>query len=244
MAGRSVIGVIVLLSAALLLAGAVSARADPFYLRYDADEVYPEDAGWERNLYDPGGLAKRSLDAGWLTLDTRGSYAIWDMYYVHSTAFGLRSAEQLRVSWRMQTLETDFVGGWNTDVDVFISNGDSEYVQLFLAPDYVAHTEYGMEEPDHYVALEPGVAHSFLFTSSDMQEFELHVDGTFAFSGVFLWNALAGPNRVSFGDKAIGLRSLSQWDYVEVAVVPEPATLVVSCMLGAPAVLLRRRTVS
>jgi hypothetical protein len=244
MAGRSVTGVIVFLSAALLLAGAVSARADPFYLRYDADEVYPEDAGWTRYWQDPSGAEKRSLEDGWLTLDTRDSYSIFDSYYVRSSAFELRPGEQLQVSWRMQMLETDFVGGWKTDVTVFVSNGDSQYVQLCLAPDYVAEEGYGMEEPDNYFAFEPGVAHDFLFASSDMEHFELHVDGEFAFSGVFLWDALIGANVVAFGDAWIGLRSLSQWDYVEVAVVPEPPTLVVSCVLGTTALCFRRRTVA
>ncbi|MGD8453210.1 MAG: hypothetical protein PVJ57_15435 [Phycisphaerae bacterium] len=223
MAGRSVTGVIVFLSAALLLAGAVSARADPFYLRYDADEVYPEDAGWERHTTDPYGLLERSLADGILTIDSRRSAYITDWYDREIAELELAPGEELRFTWRVNILEADTDDG-DSDTNVAVSNASAQYVKLFLAPTFVAANEDGVSGPEHIYELAQQGWHTFLLSSFDMLHYDLFVDNTYAFSGDFTRHLIPGPNRVSFGDTFIGLTSRSAWDFVEIQVVPEPPT--------------------
>jgi hypothetical protein len=226
----------------LCLLAASLARAEPFYMRYDATETFPEQDGWTRYRQDPEGLEKRSVEGGWLTLDTRDSYSIFDLYYTRSSAFDLQPGEQLRIAWCMQALETD-VCDYMADPSVCITNAASQYVDLYMARDFVAHGGRGLEhKPDEELSIESGAPHSYLLTSDDMHTFRLDVDGEFAFAGEFLSDAAIGPNCVCFGDTFVGLRSLSTWDYFEASVVPEPSVAALVTAAGASAFLAARRT--
>ncbi len=231
-------------AAVLCVLAATPARADPFYLRYDAASgLFPEQDGWTRYLHDPAGLEKRSVEGGGLTLDTRDSYSIFDLYYVRSPALDLQPGEQLRVAWRMQTLETD-VSDYMADPSVCLTNSLGQYVDLYMATDFVAHGGRGLEgKPDQEASLRSGVPHSYLLTSDDMQSFRLDVDGTFAFSGEFLSDAAIGPNCASFGDTFVGLRSLSVWYYFAAGVIPEPSGVALGCMIALSMLFANRRTV-
>jgi hypothetical protein len=227
---------------ALCLLGANLARADPFYLRYDATETFPEQDGWTRYGQDPEGLERRSLEDGWLTLDTRDSYSIMDYYAVRSSALDLEPGEQLRVAWRSQTLETDMDDGFWTDTGVYLTNAAAEYVDLHVATDFVAHGGYASDgKPDHRLWFESGIPHTYVLTSNDMHVFRLDVDGELAFSGDFVYSAAMGPNGVCFGDACIGLRSLSTWDYFEVEVIPEPGALALGCLAAISVGFTTRR---
>ena len=224
----------------VLVLSVAGARADPFFQRYEPVETFPEDQGWTRYWSDPEGKEVRTIEDGVLRLDTCASYSIFDLYYVRSGAFELNPSEELRVTWQMEALETDTTW-WETDVIVGITNAESEYVELNLAPGYVAEYGYGFEEPEHVFEFDAGVAHSYEFTSDDMANYQLWVDGEFAFEGQFAFNALVGPNWLGFGDTYIGLRSLSEWKYVQIEVVPEPASVVLFCWTALVVVHTLRR---
>ena len=231
-----------ILSAALflLLAAPVAARADPFYLRYDADEVYPEDAGWERHTTDPYGLLVRDLDSGNFTSDSRASPYISDFYRRDLGDLGPDPGEIVTVTWRMRVPWAD-ASDYEADPAVLISNGSSEYVQFFVGMDFVAVNEDGLLGPEHLYEFEPRQWRTFSFVSADLEHCELYVDGAFAFTGQFSRHYIGGPNRVSFGDTFIGFASLSEWDYLEVAVAPEAASAPLVLTAMAFCVHLRRR---
>ncbi|MBU0639351.1 MAG: hypothetical protein KKB50_10845 [Planctomycetes bacterium] len=215
-----------------VLAAAATAAADPFYLRYDPDEGrFPEQEGWGRYWDDPEDKLVRSAENGVFRLDTRGSYSIFDLYEAVSPAFALGASEELRVRWEMETLQTD---QWShrSDVCVAIANESHAFVQLFLAPSYVSEDELPGGEPERLYWFEPAARHAYEFITLDMETYALYVDGALAFGGVFHDYAWREVPRVAFGDAIIGRTSLSEWEYVEVEVLPEPATRVLVLASG------------
>ncbi|MBU0638068.1 MAG: hypothetical protein KKB50_04325 [Planctomycetes bacterium] len=217
----------------LVLAAAATAAADPFYLRYDPDEGrFPEQEGWGRYWDDPEDKLIRSVDNGVFRLDTRGSVAISDLYEAVSDAFILEPEEELHVRWRMETVETGTFME-TADVVVGIVNKDSEAVEFFLAPDFVSVDVVPPPGAEHFYTIEPGVVHSYEFVTPDMWEYDLYVDDQFAFHGAFDGYAWRECPRIGFGDAIRGLSSLSEWEYVEIAVVPEPGTWVLALLATA-----------
>ena len=204
----------------LLAVGSLAVSAEEFYLRYDAND-FPENEGWERQFSDPGGQIEREIDSGIFRLDTRASTSLYDFYAIQSPTFDLLPGEELRVSWRMETVDTQTTYGLS-DVAVGITNSTSAFTKFYLAPDFVSEDEELGGDPEHVYAFDQGVPHSFLFVTSDMQEYDLFVDGVFAFHGALHGNALIGPLHVWFGDTTVGRSSLSRWGWIEIAVVPEP----------------------
>ena len=201
--------------------GSLPASAEEFYLRYDGND-FPENEGWERRFSDPGGQIKREIDNGVFRLDTRASTSIYDGYVIQSEALDLLTGEELRMSWRMETIETQ-TPYWLSDVVVGLTNAEAAYVQLLIAPGFVREGDLPGGDPAHLYLFDVGVPHTFSFVTTDMQEYDLFVDDEFAFHGLFDSSALIGPLHAWFGDGAVGLSSLSQWDWIEIAVVPEPA---------------------
>jgi len=217
---------------ALLTSGASLARADSFYLRYNADETFPEQEGWVRYTQGPWWLSERGLRDGIFRLDTRASASIADHYMVTDPALEPAMGQFLRLTWCMRTLESDLLGDMS-DVDLGITNAARQNVQFFVAPEFVVETGDGPPwDPEHWYPLKPGAFHTYLFVTSDMQTYELYVDGAFAFGGEFRGTSFRpGPN-VGFGDVIVGLSSLSEWDFVEVAVVPEPSAALSAALPG------------
>ncbi|MGD8454305.1 MAG: PEP-CTERM sorting domain-containing protein [Phycisphaerae bacterium] len=224
----------------LLLATAVAARADPFYLRYDADEVYPEDAGWERHGIDPHGLVVRTLGSGILTIDSRASLALTDWYLREIPELEIQDGEQLRVTWRMRTFETQ-TEWFQSDVVLAVSNAESEYVEFFLGPDFIAVNEDGLVGPEQLYLYSAETWHTFQMISDDAQAYTLLVDGEYAFDGTFTRHLSAGPNLAAFGDAIYGRSSLSSWDYIEFEVVPEPTSALLVAAAGAVSCAMNRR---
>lgn len=199
----------------------LAALGDPFYYRYEAD-LFPETDGWSRQFSDPTGGLVRELDDGWVRLDTRASPQIFDLYRRVVPALALEPGAELRLTWRMQTVETDVLGDTG-DVFLAVTNAAGRYVYLSLGPDFVRADNVPGGGAEHSFDLAPGVPHVYELRSSDMQTFSLHVDGAAAFSGVFGTSPIE-PTIVAFGDAVQGLTSLSAWDFVEIAVTPEPPT--------------------
>jgi len=201
------------------------APASQFYLRYDADETFPEQDGWSRRTTGPAGEIKRGIEDGVFWLDTRASALISDSYLVFDPALEVAPGESLHVTWRMRTLETDTFG-YISDVVVGVTNAAREYVTFFLAPEFVSEQgEAPPGEPEHYYPIQGGVFHWYQFATSDMQAYELYVDGQLAIEGSFSGNSWTPGPYVRFGDGIVGRTSLSEWDFVEVAVIPEPSGL-------------------
>jgi len=216
---------------------ATGAQGDPFYMRYDADKYFPDEEGWNRYFSDPGGQIKREIDHGIFRLDTRASYDIFDFYRIRSYALDLRPGEELQLTWRMQTIETQSEG-WKSDIAVMVTNADWAHAQFFIAPDFVSANVLG-GDPEHLYLLDPKSAHTFGFATNDMRGYELFVDGAFAFRGKFLGYSWNGPFRVSFGDVITGRTSLSEWDFVEIRVTPDPSSAGL-LVLGATAMRGKR----
>jgi len=211
------------LFSALLGGIAGTAAADPFYLRYDADETFPEQEGWTRVTYGPAELIQRGVDDGIFWLDTRASELISDTYRVADPTIEPGIDEVLSVTWRMRTLETDTTH-YTSDVTLNVGN-DWGFAKFYLAPGYVSAHGAGVGPPEHVYLLEVGLMHTYHFVTADLTSYQLYVDGQLAFEDVFTWNYPGSGPHVSFGDSALGDTSLSEWDYVEVAVVPEPGTV-------------------
>lgn len=71
-----------------------------------------------------------------------------------------------------------------------------------------------------------------LDSSNQVFVFECYDDATEPFEGVFDGHAWHENPRIAFGDAIIGRSSLSEWDFVEVAVIPEPSGLGALVELG------------
>lgn len=221
---------------------AVFAGADPFYLRYDPEETFPEQEGWRRNVYGPSSLIQRSIDDGVFRLDTRASASIADSYYVNDPVLTPLAGESLRITWRMRTVETG-TSWYRTDVALQIKNAEpDDYVQFFFAPDYITEIDAGEPwAPEHYYQLIPYEYHDYVFISTDMNTYDLYVDGQAVFHGLFTPSSwFPGPS-VVWGDTYIGLMSLSEWDYIEVSVLPEPNGLIMITLFGLTVAYLIRK---
>lgn len=211
----------VLLVAAALFAGG-PAVATPFYLRYDADETYPEQDGWTRSFSDPFGEIRRTLADGVFVLDTLYSNQLHDFYGIIEPGLMPSPGETLAVSWRMRTVQS-LPPDRPSDISVSIGNELQAYAEFLIAPDCVMEEgEYG-STPSYTVPITPGVFHDYLFVTADLRSFTLFIDGEFALASLFHSSSWTPGPHVIFGDTHYGARSLSEWDYVDVRVVPEPA---------------------
>lgn len=213
--------------------GVASAAADPFFARYDANEVYPEDAGWSRFRYDPSGLQRRTLNEGILTLDDTASDQIYDFYSMRDSALSLGPGEQLLVTWRMQTLVDTWELDNRSDVALGVVGPSGTFVHLNLGTDRVAHDE-NRNNPDAEVVafFAPLEYHTFAFATPDYQNFTLSVDGIEAFSGIFPAGGIPTDAGAFFGDFVVGASSIAEWDFIEIAVVPEVSSSLMTLSIG------------
>ncbi|MGE0479163.1 MAG: hypothetical protein AB7Q17_01705 [Phycisphaerae bacterium] len=223
---------------ALLLATA--AQAAPYHLRYEPTETFPEGDGWERLFSDPDGTTARSTDAGAFELDTSGSISSFDTYLSPAGALSLDLGEELRVSWRMQTVANTRSNG-RSDISVLVLAPNRTYTEIFLGVDFVSADEPPGGVVEHNVPLVPGQPNDFHLVSHDFDTYSFFVGETFAFSGRFSGEALAAGGRIAWGDTLIGAASHSVWSYVDVSVIPEPSSLtVVVASIGVGAIVRRR----
>jgi hypothetical protein len=214
--------------AALLLAVAPSMLlAEPYWIAYEGNE-YPEDVGWRRTYGDENGPyaggAERSLAGGVFTIDSMRHDQIVDFYRIQRL-INPGMGEVFRAEWRVLV---DPVSDAD-DAGVLVARDSPPgYVSFKNGPDGVL-----IKPGDVVIPLDPGVFHSFSVESSDMERFDLSIDGVPAYSGLFETNSLL-QSYVFFGDSVQGARSLTHWDYVRFGVVPEPAVLplLLVCTVG------------
>ena len=202
------------------------AMADSYWVSYEGND-FPENEGWERTFSDPNGVvgqggAVRTIEDGVLTLDSRESVSIVD-FYNWMRPVNPDPGETFRMRWRVLVDDVPSSYPWDPVAGVFSDNFTA--VGFQIAEDRIRSTL----EPGIETTLTPGVFHSFEFVSSDMDSYELYIDGVLGFTGSFV--PVFEASRVGWGDGIEGASSLSKWDYFEFGVVPEPASAVMSLAL-------------
>jgi len=209
----------------LALLGSGLGLAEPYWIAYEADD-FPENEGWLRVWGDEHGPqhggAERSLENGILTLDGLRNDQIVDFYEIQQS-IDPGPGETFRAEWRLLVDPRSD----SRDVDVIIARDDPPGHTLFQ----VGPSSIWIDDGGVTIDLKPNVFHTFLFSSQDMRQYQLVIDGSVEFVGNFPYSGL--DSFVAFGDSVQGERSYSQWDYFRFGAVPEPAPLVV--LLFAPA---------
>ncbi len=199
--------------------GGSIALADPYWISYEGDDL-PETEGWERTVYAGGD--QRSIQDGTLVLDGRASIDIADFYRMPIS--DPDPGELFVAEWRV------WVGDIPGYPDPGIAVTSSGHGALVLA--YQEDRIYSLLE-GVYIYFTPDIFHDYLLTSSDMLSYDLYIDGTFTYAGVFV-----GPfpqSWTAWGDTTQGASSLSYWDYVRFGVVPEPSA---GLLLGSAALAM------
>jgi len=219
---------------AISSAAAAVATAAPFHFRYDATGGhYPEEVGWTRSLYDPDDAYVRNVENGELIIDSRGSLLASDRYTLASEMIVPGPGEWFEMTWRVQTTESSGNFG-DSDVSVALLNESLGFVAFYIGPDFVAEDRYVPGGIQYIQPIAPDVAHTYRLVSPNLQNYDLYIDGVFAFDGEFHLQGLGLGPRVVWGDRLSGgVSSRSAWGFVEVLTIPEPpAAIVMACALG------------
>lgn len=198
------------------------ASAETYWVEWTGD-AYPETEGWTRYSSDPP--AERWLEDGSLFIDSRADWFISEEYwYPGPGMMTLEEGETFVYRWRVKIDEVTV----DIDPGVGLMSDEDFTVVFLLATDHVI----SFYEPEKYASFAVGEYHEFLFESFDMQTYSLYIDSGLAFEGTFFDSSFSGAG-VSWGDITTH-RSLSEWDYVEFGVVPEPGSglgLLLLCIL-------------
>jgi hypothetical protein len=205
------------LSLAFLLA--IAARAEEYWIAYEGND-FPENEGWTRTFTDANGQvgqggAVRTLNEGTLSLDSRESLWIVD-FYQRFRAVDPAPGELFRMEWR----------AFFDHVGPTVDPGVSVFSDQFSAVGF-EFTETSIRsvfEQGNTATFVPGLFHEFTLLSTNMQQYELSIDGSLAMVGNFV--AVSNASRVGWGDVIQGGVSVSEWDYMRFGVVPEPAAAV------------------
>lgn len=219
-----------LLAFALAFTTASIARADLFWVAYEADNL-PEQSGWTRVFESPGGI--RSASAGIFVLNTISRPAVYDFNFRQATAI-LDPGEELAFEWRVR------VTGSIHDTFIQVGRG-AVYggIGPSIGPDTVQISDTVS------LPIASGVFHSYRLVTSDMRNFRLWIDGSLAWT--YAPVTLYQPNiNVLFGDWtgfATSISSVSEWDYFRFGVVPIPAPTSIGMLVvaGSSAAMTSRR---
>jgi len=215
-------------------------RAELFDYCYTCD-AFPEAEAWWRRTHDPDQQLLRGIEQGIFWLDTRASLSIYDYYKFEDAALEPGPGESLHITWRMRTLETA-PADHPSDVELGFRNSAGRHLSFSLAREYVYEQGVGPPgAPEHAYPIEPGGFHTYCFVTSDVERYELYVDGEFAFQGTFGAGVPTPVSYVFFGDVWRGVWSLSEWDSVHIQVVPEPPVGVLT-LLGVLLIVSKHRT--
>jgi len=196
-----------------------------YWVAYEADD-FPENLSWLRVYGDENGPqqggAERTLEDGVLTLDGLRNDQIFDFYEMQRS-IDPGPGEMFLAEWRVLVDPRSDA----RDVGVVIARDDPPgHVSFAIGPSTLWIRD------DHVtIDLEPNVFHAFSFSSVDMQEYQLAIDGIVEYEGSFDSYSIL-HSFVNFGDGVQGERSLSSWDYFRFGAVPEPAPLL--ALLFAP----------
>jgi hypothetical protein len=198
----------------LLLLLAAPARASPYWIDYEPSSGhFPEDPaeGWYR-VTNYGG-DQRSIEDAWLVMDGMGDPRIQDycIMWMNGALNPDGPGQRFEMQWRIRVDALI----WYDDpiVGVFADDGWAVGFKLSDSAIYSAF-EDGVSAP-----FEPGVAHAFDFSSSDMRAYTLSIDGVQVIGGNFCLT-FTDP-QVMWGDGVCGGASLARWQYFRFGVVPE-----------------------
>jgi hypothetical protein len=209
------------------LAAAGAAFGTPYWIAYEGHD-FPENEGWLRVWGDEEGPyhggAERSLADGILTLDGLRSDQIYDFYEMQRP-IAPGPGETFVAEWRVLVDPASDP----RDVGVAIAN-PSRLAFFLIGPNSLVSWD------GPAISIEAGVFHTFVFSSQNMQEYQLVIDDDATYNGYF--NLPTYSSFVNFGDAGQGERSSSQWDYFRFGVVPEPA----SALLAGCTFSFSRRT--
>lgn len=208
-----------------LLVAVHTAHGDQYWIAYEGDEL-PENEGWVRN-FSAGG-ANRYIEDGALVIDSLASTDIYDSYEWPGIT-NPEVGERFVAEWSVLVEETDV---WFDNGVGVARDGVSGDLRVLLGTDQLLISDEWTQYP-----FAPGMFHQYRLESSDMQSFQLFVDGEHAASGVFQTPSILN-SFVDFGDIHIGAASRSRWDYFRFGVAPEPEACV-GCVLGI--VLIARK---
>jgi hypothetical protein len=203
---------------AVLAGGASAAWATPYWIAYEGND-FPENEGWLRVWGDEEGPyhggAERSVENGILTIDSLSDDQVCDFSEMQMS-IDPGPGETFSAEWRVLIdPQSDPCDVWvviardNPPGHAAFSFGPSA---LWIDPDGVT------------IGLAPGVFHTFEFSSPNMRQYRLLVDGTIEYDSSFESYSIL-QSFVNFGDGAQGERSLSSWDYFRFGVVPEPSAI-------------------
>jgi hypothetical protein len=223
---------------AALGALALPAGAEPYWIAYEGND-FPENEGWRRSWGDDDGEfhgdgAFRTLEDGILTMDSLYNDRVYD--YARVDRYGHldpEPGETLIAEWR---LKVDAVTGDYFDPVVTIIGDHRMTIGLGYHYGFIE----SQFEDDVFIPIEPSVFHDYRFLTSDMQTYDLYIDGELAHEGEF-WHG-AGESYMAWGDGVRGAASRSHWDYLRFGVVPEPTSWFLISVLGVW--LSRRRPAS
>jgi len=223
------------LGALLTLVLAASTRADQYSVAYEGND-FPENEGWERVFGDENGPqqggSNRSLEDGWLVLDSTRHHLIYDTYFWRQQ-LNPDPGELFICEWRINVIQNI---GVLPDEGLAIARDGRGSLGFQIGYDYLR-----ISTEDFIIPIAAGAPHTFRVESSDMLNYVLLIDNTLVHTGAWDLNSL-NESYVAFGDGRMGggVTSLAEWDYVRFGVVPEPetATLV---GLGSIWFVLRRK---
>jgi hypothetical protein len=215
---------------------AAPAAAVPYWIAYEGND-YPENEGWERVYGDETGPeqggSERSLDSGWLVLDSLRNHLIYDTYFFRRS-LNPGPGETFVAEWRVDVVQNI---GALPDTALAIARDGRGTLAFQFGTDYLRN-----RREDYVLPLTPGVPHAFRVESPDMLSYSLFIDGVFARTGQWDLESL-NESYVAFGDSGLGggITSIARWDYVRFGVVPEPLSVIqFGCCLAA--LFTRRRS--
>ncbi len=196
---------------AALIAG--SAGATPWYVTWTGD-AYPETQGWTRYSTDPP--AQRWLEDGKLFIDSRAAPFIYEEYgQLRPGEMTPGPNETWRMIWRVKVTE---IVGSGSDPGIWVWSDDQWAVGLLLRTNRISSAY----ESGKWAEFTPYQFHDFVLESPEMRTYRLFIDGSLRLEGLFSESLFNMPG-MGWGDVTSG-RSLSEWDYVEAGMVPEPST--------------------
>lgn len=197
-----------MLAASLAGALAAPARAAPYWVAYEGNDI-PENEGWWR-VYSGGG-ANRWIEDGSLVLDGSADLAINDLYRYNQYPMDPEPGELFVAEWRFSIDE--IISGPDPGIGLF---SDDSWAVGFSFSDDCVRSEF----EDVWTPFEFDGFHELRLTSWDMRNYRLEVDGEALCGGAFL--PVISASVIAWGDSIQGGASLTRWDYFRFGVVPEP----------------------
>jgi len=199
---------------------AVAPAPGAYWIAYEGGPGFPEQVGpWTREFGDEHGFghggAERRIEDGIFVLDSLRHDQIFDFYEVRRKIDPMPPFELFVGEWRVRVDEPS--DPWDVGVSIVRDEPPGWFI-LKLAPGRIRIYTEALEFP-----IAPGTFHTYRFTSADMRQYELFLDGELLHRGRFDDQTFFN-SRFSFGDGVQGRRSISRWDYVRFGALPDVST--------------------